>query len=421
MNRQAFSRIALPAISVACLAAPGGGMTLAAEDLLPDMTVRESELLRHDHVTNGDRVLLRFANGTPNIGKGPLHVVGVLPANPDGTQNVNQRVFRDDGSHYERPAGRFEFHPGHDHVHLEDWAVYRLRERLPDGGVGEVLRESGKTSFCLLDSAPHDPSLPGYLPQRTYRSCGELFQGISVGWVDIYEKHLIGQNIDVAGLPPGTYWLESEVDPEDHILELDEGNNVARIEVELAEPVFINGPLEFAPEDHHDHDHHRPDLRLGTRPDPAGHLGNDVYESGGRGAHSHGGHLHFDHDQAGRVQLLRLDSRAGRARTFFTSIQNESGESRDCHFRCRGTTRELRVVHFDTSGPRPRNITARMHGRGSVLAMTPDELKTFRSKVSLARISKGRSTPGKTVRAALGLRAHYGGMIDEGWVYVTFR
>jgi hypothetical protein len=414
--RNAHRLISLIGLAALCPAVAGG-----AEDLLPDMTVRESELLRHDHVTNGDRVLLRFANGTPNIGKGPLHVVGVLPANPDGTQNVNQRVFRDDGSHYDRPAGRFEFHPGHDHVHLEGWAIYRLRARLPDGGVGEVLRESGKTSFCLLDSASHDATLPGYEPLRTYRSCGELFQGISVGWVDIYEKDLIGQNIDVAGLPPGTYWLESEVDPDDHILELDEGNNLTRIEVELTEPLFIDGPLEFAPEDHHSHDHHRPDLRLGPGPDPTGHLGNDVYESGGRGTHSHGGHLHFDHDPAGVTQLLRLTSSKGRVRSFFTSIQNESGESQACHFRCGGVTRELRVVHFETSGPRPRNITAGMNGRGSVLGMASDELKTFRTKVSPARISKSRAPGGRPVRAALRLRAWYDGMIDEGRVFLTFR
>lgn len=394
---------------------------VVARDLLPDMTVRETDLRRHDHVTNGDRVLLRFANGTPNIGEGALHVVGELPANPDGTQNVNQRVFRDDGTHYDRPAGRFEFHPGHDHVHLEEWAIYRLREHLPDGGVGEVLRESGKTSFCLLDSAPHDPALPGYPLVRVYRSCGELFQGISVGWVDIYEKDLIGQNIDVAGLPPGTYWLESVVDPGDHILESDEGNNLARILVELGEPLFINGPLEFVPEDHHDDDHHRPDLRLGLGPDPAGHLGNDVYESAGGGTHSHGGHSHFNHDAAGRTQLLRLTSSPTRSRTFFASLQNESGDRHACHLHCRGVSRMFRVVHFDTSGPRPKNISARMNGRGGVFDMAADELRTFRSKVSLSRVAKGRREKGKPVRAALGLKAQYEGMVDQGWVFVGFR
>jgi len=392
-----------------------------AEDLLPDMIVRESDLLRNDHVTDGDRVLLRFANGTPNIGRGALHVVGVLPANPDGSQSVNQRIFRDDGTHYDRPSGRFTFHPGHNHVHLDGWAIYRLRAVLPEGGVGEVLRESAKTSFCLLDSAPHDPSLPGYTPVRTYRTCGELYQGISVGWADIYAKDLIGQNIDVAGLPPGSYWLESEVDPEDHILELNEDNNITRILVELTEPTFIDGPLEVVPVDHHGDNHHRPDLRLGLSPDPATHLGNDVYESGGVGTHSHSGHAHFDHNQANLTQLLSLRSKANRSRTFFSSLQNESGDRQNCHFRCRGASRQLRIAHFDTSGPRPRNISAQMNGRGIVLGMDADELMTFRSKVSLSRIAKGSLKRGKSVRAALGLISQYDGQVDEGWIHITFR
>jgi len=411
----------LPAF-ICLLCALSGTAAGAAEDLLPDMGVRESDLLRHDHVTDGNRVLLRFANGTPNIGAGPLHVVGVLPANPDGTQSVNQRIFRDDGTHYDRPAGRFTFHPGHDHVHVEGWAIYRLRASLPGGGVGDVLLESAKTSFCLLDSAPHDPSLPGYLPLRTYRTCGELAQGISVGWVDTYEKNLIGQNIDVLGLPPGSYWLESEVDPDNHILELNEDNNIMRILVELTEPTFIDGPLEVVPVDHHGDNHNRPDLRLGISSDPASHLGNDVYESGSGSSHDHSGHPHSDHGHPALTQVLRLRSKSTRARTFFASLQNESGESRNCRLHCRGgASRQFRVVHFDTSGPRPRNISARMNGRGSVFGMASDELKTFRTRVSLSRRSKGSFKRGKPIRAALGLTSQYGGMIDEGWIYVTFR
>ena len=413
-----------PCLLLIALSVPGAFSSAyagAAGDLLPDMIVRESDLRNHDHVTDGDRVLLRFANGTPNIGAGALHVVGVLPANPDGSQSVNQRIFRDDGTHYDRPSGRFAFHPGHNHVHLDGWAIYRLRAVLPGDGVGEVLRESAKTSFCLLDSAPHDPSLPGYSPVRTYRTCGELYQGISVGWADIYAKDLIGQNIDVAGLPAGSYWLESEVDPEDHILELNENNNIARILVQLTEPTFIDGPLEVVPVDHHGDDHHRPDLRIGLGLDPATHLGNDVYESGGVGTHSHSGQTHFDHDQPNLTQLLRLRSKTSRARPFYASLQNESGDRRGCHFRCRGASRRLRVVHFNTSGPRPRNISAQMNGRGIVLGMDADELMTFRSRASLSRIAKSSLKRGKSVRAALGLISQYDGLVDEGWIHLTFR
>ena len=52
-----------------------------------------------------------------------------------------------------------------------------------------------------------------------------------MGWEDIYFKNLPDQWIDITGLTPGEYWLESEVDPEDHFLELDETNNVDRIKL----------------------------------------------------------------------------------------------------------------------------------------------------------------------------------------------
>jgi hypothetical protein len=146
-----------------------------------------------------------------------------------------------------------------------------------------------------------------------------------------------------------------------------------------------------------------------------------VYESGGVGTHSHSGHAHFDHDQANLTQLLRLRSKANRSRTFFSSLQNESGDRQNCHFRCRGASRQLRVIHFDTSSPRPRNISAQMNGRGIVLGMDADELMTFRSKVSLSRIAKSSLKRGRSVRAALGLISQYGGLVDEGWIYITFR
>ncbi len=217
----------------------------AAESLLPDLIVREREMLDHDLVTDGNRVLLRLSTATANIGSGPLRVVGVVPVPAGENQAVNQVIFRDDGSNFTRPAGTFEYHPTHRHVHLENWAVYRLRESLEGGAVGGIVAEGGKTSFCLLDSLVHDAGLPGTPLLAVYNSCGDSAQGISVGWADYYDRTLYGQNINVLGLAKGTYWLEVVVDPENHILEEDEGNNVARVPVEIGEPVLVNGPLRL--------------------------------------------------------------------------------------------------------------------------------------------------------------------------------
>lgn len=209
-----------------CLAPASGAA--AQESLYPDIIVRESDLYDNEVWVAGRR-WLRLSNGTANVGEGKLHLYGVFPPNDDGTQTVRQRVFRDDGTWWDTDAGYFVFHDGHDHIHFEDWAVYRLREVLDGGGVGPVVAEGEKTSFCILDLGIYDPGLPNFDPDGEFHSCSSTVQGLSVGWIDIYGKHLAGQRIDITGVPDGVYWLESEVDPLNRVLERDETNNIARI------------------------------------------------------------------------------------------------------------------------------------------------------------------------------------------------
>lgn len=223
--------IVVVGITLAGCAAYAGGDPVF--DLLPDMMVNPHRL--NDHELRNDivpgRVHLTLSNATPNIGDGPLEVVGGAVAGD--RQRVKQRIYRSDGSSFTRRAGFFVFHPEHDHTHLEDWAIYRLREVLPGDGVGAIVVEGEKTSFCLLDSAVYDSGLPGFPGSPQYFSCGTGTQGVSVGFQDVYDKSLPDQWIDVTGVTDGTYWLESEVDPENHVLEKDETNNLARIKVTL--------------------------------------------------------------------------------------------------------------------------------------------------------------------------------------------
>jgi hypothetical protein len=207
-----------------------------AVDLLPDLTIDADWLLDRDvswGVAPGC-AHLRLAAATPNVGSGPLAVYGA-ETNPDGSQDVYQRVFRDDGTWWDRLAGAFVFHPPHAHVHFEDWAVYRLRADA-GGAPGEVVAESDKTSFCLLDSSPYAPELPGAPGAAVYTTCSGAFQGISVGWEDVYRKTLPGQSIPLCGIAGGTYWLEAEVDPLDRILEGDETNNAGAVLVTVGIP-----------------------------------------------------------------------------------------------------------------------------------------------------------------------------------------
>ncbi len=211
-------------------------------DRLPDIIVRESDLYDNDIVTDIEpgRTHLRLANGTANIGSGKLYVYGLFPPDSDSTQQVNQRIFRSDGSFWDRAAGVFVFHPGHSHIHFENWCSYRLREVLDGGGVGPLVAEGTKTSFCLLDLAIYDNNLPYFDPDGQFHSCSSTIQGISVGWIDIYGKSLPGQNIDITDVPDGVYWLESLADPADGVLEEDETNNATRILVVIGSPDQIN-------------------------------------------------------------------------------------------------------------------------------------------------------------------------------------
>lgn len=217
------------------LAAAGGAHAGEAVDWLPDMTVDRVYLLDTavSQSVQPGRTHLLLSNATPNVGLGDLYVFGLLPANDDGSQDVMQRVFRSDGSFRDRPAGRFVHHPAHEHIHLEGWALYRLRTVLPGNGAGEVVAQGEKTSYCLRDSRPYDPSLENFSYPGRYHNCEGLVQGISVGFEDLYSKDLPDQWIDITDVPPGQYWLESEVDPDDHILEADETNNVDRVKVTI--------------------------------------------------------------------------------------------------------------------------------------------------------------------------------------------
>jgi hypothetical protein len=206
---------------------------------LPDLTPWADEHLglMYDWTveTRSDgRALLLLSTATANVGAGPLELRGGA-AHENGTQDVFQRIELSDGTHEERLAGEFEYHPEHDHVHFAGFAEYNLREITANQGVGDVVATGGKTSFCVLDLLDYDLTLPGAPDARVFDSC-DTTQGLSVGWADIYDRELPDQWIDVTGVSDGEYWLEVVVDPENRLLEGDESNNAVRILIDLQAP-----------------------------------------------------------------------------------------------------------------------------------------------------------------------------------------
>jgi hypothetical protein len=190
---------------------------LAQQPLLPNLTPLPAFDISAGLNSDGDPEL-RFAFLSWNSGVGPFELIAGELA--QGRQNVYQRIYNDNDTYADTLAGNFEWHQGHNHFHFEDYALYVL-----PAIIGNSQRTSQKTSFCLLDTNLIDGSLPGSPSQAVYTSCGNMFQGISVGGGDKYGSNLSGQAISLSNLSDGDYRLETTVDPENRILETDETDN----------------------------------------------------------------------------------------------------------------------------------------------------------------------------------------------------
>jgi hypothetical protein len=179
--------------------------------------------------------LLRFATTSWNNGAGPLELVaGEVEAGDK--QKVYQRVYLSDGTSFLNYAGSFTYHPAHDHIHFDDYALYTLQ---PVNAPGGSLRTGSKTTFCVMDTTKVDTSLPGAPPQAVYTTCGRVIQGMSVGWGDTYGAHLEGQDVDFTGNPDGIYQLKIEIDPKKHLIESDKNDNVSCVLLNIRNPFTV--------------------------------------------------------------------------------------------------------------------------------------------------------------------------------------
>ena len=84
-----------------------------------------------------------------------------------------------------------------------------------------------------MDTTPIDLTLPGAPSSAIYSTCGNVKQGMSVGWADTYGSFLAGQAIDVSGLPDGRCNLIIEIDPQRRLAEVSESDNVSCVLLDL--------------------------------------------------------------------------------------------------------------------------------------------------------------------------------------------
>ena len=260
MGRLSFRAGCLGAVLAAALLWCAGVALADSTPLPPNLrTLRPGEL-QLNHRPNGHDVL-RFSNSVVNRGAGPLELaphgaIGGDDCHGDGSvdidgdnvpddndQLVDQVIYadtndsgafdRDDAEVERQPAGCHYYHPAHHHWHYDDFAKYQLN---PLAG-GAPVTAARKISFCLVDTIHPAPALAGSPtdPYYTGSGCAEQLgvTGISVGWGDIYVYALPGQRLNVTGVPPGNYCLLSTADPDDKLLESDNGDNSRGVAVHL--------------------------------------------------------------------------------------------------------------------------------------------------------------------------------------------
>ena len=197
--------------------------------LLPNLDSRKARGVRIVK-SNGVRRLL-FSSTLINRGLGPLEVVPQPAKNcPAGERDVAQAVYQDksrDG-HFQRKTDRkrifrqsgcMEFHPSHNHWHVDASARYWLTKP----GDSPTIARHGKVSFCLRDTV----RLPDRTRKAFYGACTrDKRQGITPGWGDIYQYFLPGQVIVLPKpMPAGVYCLHQRADPRDLFRESNETDN----------------------------------------------------------------------------------------------------------------------------------------------------------------------------------------------------
>jgi hypothetical protein len=241
-HRHAPGTAPLPGPGTAAVPA-GKSLALAggrARVLRPDMFSLRARDLQMSGTPR--RRVLRFAAMLANRGPGPM----LLRPRPRlhcraGERHARQLLYVDrnndgrfqrgrDTGVRSRSAGCMLDHPTHGHWHFDAMASYRLVDPRPRV---RVVSGRPKVSFCLRDNQP----IPGTRPRQArayYGECGRhRVQGVSPGWVDLYDVNTPGQSVRVPRRARGLHCLVLRADPKRLLLETNERNNARALPVRI--------------------------------------------------------------------------------------------------------------------------------------------------------------------------------------------
>lgn len=119
----------------------------------------------------------------------------------------------------------FVFHPCHGHYHIKDFSIYELIDT-----DGVTVKAGTKQGFCFEDSFKYEDGgkSNGY-------DC--RYQGITAGWGDWYYKQLVGQWIDITGVPAGEYSVRVTLNLDGIFLEGENRYpNVTQVRIKVPDP-----------------------------------------------------------------------------------------------------------------------------------------------------------------------------------------
>jgi hypothetical protein len=233
------------AVLVAVAACSGSAAAGLPHLLLPDLDQRPplAVSVRWGGPPSDRHPVLAFTSSVENIGFGPLLVVGRRASTRVTTMRAEQLIeLRGGGFRRVLRVGRMRYNvsPSHSHWHLRPFERYELRTL--DGT--QVLHDH-KSGFCLTSdhrsplptlgpAAPHP--ITGSNCAKDKRGARRLFEGIAVGWGDIYIPAKEGQYVDLSKVAPGDYDLVHHVNVGRLLRETDYANNASSMRIRLLPP-----------------------------------------------------------------------------------------------------------------------------------------------------------------------------------------
>jgi len=238
----------------ACALVAQAGSAQTVTDRLPDLVADPPArpiIQTYAHPDGTTHLLLRFDGFVHNRGAGAFEMRGSQRVGTDMTL-TQQRIYRSDGSFFDDasrdPQIVWEPADGHDHWHLKNAARYSLWNSDKTAEVAPGL----KVGFCLIDSQRRETNGPTSAAYTTGQNnfCGQgnpqlssIFEGVSAGWRDLYDRTLAFQWVDITDVQPGVYLLRGDIDPDDIVRESDEVNPGAYAAASTTIPGYRAKPL----------------------------------------------------------------------------------------------------------------------------------------------------------------------------------